>query len=320
MARVLILIAFCFLSCRVSESFLTDLVDITPSSFCSLLTSFTKKGSPGTAHETEDQLFRRRLSTPRAATVVVLAAVVAAAHRRDAVVPPGSPSRIAGAFITKKAVARATSPTRRRVTLYLTQESRPATPTWQKTSTPASPIVGDRGRHRHVRSQRGTTAGYIPTAFTSFATKAGISTAVITFSGTATCTSAKPTVEQACPIQILVDGQTAGKVNFAPATAKHTEEPASRTSTRSCRPRCSARAATRSRSSTRAPKDVNFSWKSGTSRSGLPRRSPEATAHRNEQQARNTAKQKADRAGAHRRRGRSGCDPAGVASGSVPAS
>ncbi len=43
--------------------------------------------------------------------------------------------------------------------------------------------------------------------------------AVITFSGSVTCTSAKPTVELACPIQILVDGTSTGKVNFAPATA-----------------------------------------------------------------------------------------------------
>ena len=42
---------------------------------------------------------------------------------------------------------------------------------------------------------------------------------MITFSGTATCTAAKPTAELACPIQILVDGQATGKVNFAPATA-----------------------------------------------------------------------------------------------------
>ena len=63
-----------------------------------------------------------------------------------------------------------------------------------------------------------TTAGYIPTAFTSFATK-GTAPTVITSPGTATCIADKPTAELACPIQILVDGQSTGKVNFAPATA-----------------------------------------------------------------------------------------------------
>ena len=43
---------------------------------------------------------------------------------------------------------------------------------------------------------------------------------MITFSGNATCTAAKPTADLACPIQILIDGQTTGKVNFAPATAE----------------------------------------------------------------------------------------------------
>ena len=57
-------------------------------------------------------------------------------------------------------------------------------------------------------------------SFTSFATKATASAAVVTFSGTASCYSEKaPTPEQACPVQILVDGQSTGKVNFAPATA-----------------------------------------------------------------------------------------------------
>lgn len=67
-------------------------------------------------------------------------------------------------------------------------------------------------------SASATTAGYIPTAFTSFATKR-IAPTVVTFSGTATCTAEKPAAELACPIQILIDGQSTGKVNFAPATA-----------------------------------------------------------------------------------------------------
>jgi hypothetical protein len=64
-----------------------------------------------------------------------------------------------------------------------------------------------------------TTAGYIPTAFTSFATPVQASSAVITFSGNVSCTAAKPTAALACPIQILVDGQSQGKVNIAPAVA-----------------------------------------------------------------------------------------------------
>lgn len=64
-----------------------------------------------------------------------------------------------------------------------------------------------------------TTAGYIPTAFTSFATPAKASDVVISFSGAAICTSETPGPDQACPIQILVDGQSLGKVNFAPSTA-----------------------------------------------------------------------------------------------------
>ena len=43
---------------------------------------------------------------------------------------------------------------------------------------------------------------------------------MITFSGNATCTAAKPSADLACPIEILVDGQKTGKVNFAPATAE----------------------------------------------------------------------------------------------------
>lgn len=86
-----------------------------------------------------------------------------------------------------------------------------------KTGAPLPPVVGIAAGSAPFNASA-TTAGYIPTAFTSFATK-GIAPAVITFSGQATCTAAKPTVELACPIQILVDGQATGKVNFAAATA-----------------------------------------------------------------------------------------------------
>jgi hypothetical protein len=91
-----------------------------------------------------------------------------------------------------------------------------------KADAPLTPIVGIAAGTAPFIAQA-TTAGYIPTAFTSFATK-GIAPTVITFSGTATCSADKPAAELACPIQILVDGQSTGKVNFAPATP-NTEAP-----------------------------------------------------------------------------------------------
>jgi hypothetical protein len=83
-----------------------------------------------------------------------------------------------------------------------------------KADAPLTPIVAIAAGTAPFEA---STAGYIPTAFTSFATK-GTASTVITFSGQATCIAEKPTVELACPIQILVDGQSTGKVNFAPAT------------------------------------------------------------------------------------------------------
>jgi hypothetical protein len=54
------------------------------------------------ALDTEVQLLRRRLPTPRAITAVALAAVLAAAV---AVTPSFAGSSIAGPFITKKAAS-----------------------------------------------------------------------------------------------------------------------------------------------------------------------------------------------------------------------
>jgi hypothetical protein len=85
-----------------------------------------------------------------------------------------------------------------------------------KADPPLAPIVSIAAGTAPF-SASATTAGYIPTAFTSFATK-GTAPTVITFSGSATCTADKPAAELACPIQILVDGQSTGKVNFAAAT------------------------------------------------------------------------------------------------------
>ncbi len=88
----------------------------------------------------------------------------------------------------------------------------------KKVTAPISPVVGIAASSSPFGPVNTTTAGYIPTAFTSFAVK-NTAPAVITFSGNAICTASTPTAELACPIQIMVDGQTTGKVNFAPATA-----------------------------------------------------------------------------------------------------
>jgi hypothetical protein len=138
----------------------------------------------------EDQLLKRRLSTPRAATVVVLAAAVAVSVT---VVPS-----VAQSFLTSQKAAKVYVSNKKASQLYLKKKAG---------SAQYGPVSA-------------TTAGYIPTAFTSFATKAEASSAVITFSGQATCTAPKPGPDQACPIQILVDGQATGKVNFSPATAE----------------------------------------------------------------------------------------------------
>ena len=91
----------------------------------------------------------------------------------------------------------------------------------KKATAPLAPVAGiaaGTAQYGPTATVATPVAGYIPTAFTSFATK-GNGPAVITFSGNVVCTAAKPTADVACPIEILVDGQKTGKVNFAPATA-----------------------------------------------------------------------------------------------------
>jgi hypothetical protein len=140
----------------------------------------------------------------------VLAAAVA-------VTPSFAGSSIAGSFITKKAAGQIYVTNKKASTLYLKKKA--ANNTFvTKADAPFSPVVGIAAGTAPFGPSGATTPGYIPTAFTSFATP-GTAPAVITFSGSATCVAAKPTIELACPIQILVDGQTTGKVNFAPATA-----------------------------------------------------------------------------------------------------
>jgi hypothetical protein len=159
----------------------------------------------------EDQLLKRRLSTPRAATVVVLAAAVAASVT---VVPS-----VAQSFLTSKGAAHKYVSKEKASQLYLKKKA--ASNLYvAKATAPRPPVVGLAAGSAQYGPVAATTAGFIPTAFTSFATKAEISSAVITFSGQATCTAPKPGPDQACPIQILVDGQATGKVNFSPATAE----------------------------------------------------------------------------------------------------
>jgi hypothetical protein len=157
----------------------------------------------------EDQLLKRRLSTPRAATVVVLAAAVAVSVT---VVPS-----VAQSFLTSQKAAKVYVSNKKASTLYLKKKA--ASNLYvAKAAAPRPTVVGIAAGTAPF-SAASTTAGYIPSAFTSFATKAEVSSAVITFSGQGTCTAAKPGPDQACPVQILIDGQTTGKVNLLPSTA-----------------------------------------------------------------------------------------------------
>jgi hypothetical protein len=155
-------------------------------------------------------MLRRRLSTPRAITVVALTAVLAAAI---AVAPS-----LAGApFITKQAAGKIYVTNKKAATLYLKKKAA-GNIYVKKEEAPLTPVVGIAAGTAVFGPSGATSPGFIPTAFTTVAAP-GNGSAVVTFSGQATCLATKPTVELACPIQILVDGQSLGKVNFAPATA-----------------------------------------------------------------------------------------------------
>lgn len=167
---------------------------------------------------------KKRLSTPRAATVIVLAAVVAL----SVTVAPSiaasflTPQQASQKFVTKQKASK-TYLTKSGASNYLTKKA--AANTYIAKKGAALPPVVSIAASNTLFSINSSTAGYVPTAFTAFATKANASTAVITFSGTASCTNpAKaPTVDQACPITILVDGQAAAsKVAFAAATGEGT--------------------------------------------------------------------------------------------------
>lgn len=154
-------------------------------------------------------MLRRRISTLRATTVVALAAAAATAI---AVTPS-----LAGSFVSKKGAAHIYVTNKKASTFYLKKKAA-GNLYVKKAEAPLPPVVGIAAGNAVFGPTEATTAGYIPTAFTSFGVP-GTGSAVITFSGSATCTAAKPGPDLACPIQILIDGQTAGKVNFAPATA-----------------------------------------------------------------------------------------------------
>ena len=158
----------------------------------------------------EDQLLKKRLSTPRAATVVVLAAAVAVSVT---VVPS-----VAQSFLTNQKAAKVYVSNKKASQLYLKKKA--ASNLYvAKATAPKPPVVGIAAGTAQYGPVTATTAGYIPTAFSSFATKAEVSSVVISFSGQGTCTAPKPGPDQACPVQILVDGQATGKVNFLPSTA-----------------------------------------------------------------------------------------------------
>jgi hypothetical protein len=157
----------------------------------------------------EVQLLKRRLSTPRAATVVVLAAAVAVSVT---VVPS-----LAQSFLTNQKAAKVYVTNQKASKLFLRKKAA-GNLYLAKATAPKPPVVGIAAGTAQFGPVAATTAGYIPTAFSSFATKSEVSSVAITFSGNATCTSEKASSADACPIQILVDGQVAGKVNFAPAT------------------------------------------------------------------------------------------------------
>lgn len=173
-------------------------------------------------------MLKKRLSTPRAATVIVLAAVVAL----SVTVAPS----IAASFLTPQQAAKKYVTNQKAANTYVTKKEanakdatyltkKAAANTYLAKKGSALPPVAAIAASNTLFSLNSAASGYIPTAFTSFATKANASTTVITFSGSASCTNPvkAPTPDQSCPITILVDGQAvAKKVNFAPATAEGT--------------------------------------------------------------------------------------------------
>ena len=117
-------------------------------------------------------MLNRRLSRPRAALVVAVAAALAA-------VVAANPS-FAGSFLTSQKAAHLYVTNKKANALYLKKKAA-GNIYVKKADAPLTPIVGIAAGTAPF-SAPATTAGYIPTAFTSFATK-GIASTVITFSG-----------------------------------------------------------------------------------------------------------------------------------------
>jgi hypothetical protein len=150
---------------------------------------------------------------------VALAAVVAAVTAATpSLAGQFLTSKQAGKFITSQKVAKTYLSNKKASALYLKKEAA-SNLFVAKATAPKVPVVGIAAGTAQFGPVAATTAGYIPSAFTSFATKASTSSVVISFSGAVICTADKPAADQACPVQILVDGQATGKVNLAPATA-----------------------------------------------------------------------------------------------------
>lgn len=157
----------------------------------------------------EVPLLSRRLSRPRAALVVVVAAALA-------VVVAVTPS-LAGSFLTNRQAAKVYVTNKKAATLFLKKKAAGNTYV-TKADAPLPPVAAIAASNTVFGPTQATTAGFIPTAFTSLGTP-GVGPAVITFSGSGNCTAEKPTPELACPIQILVDEQKVAKVNLLPASA-----------------------------------------------------------------------------------------------------
>jgi hypothetical protein len=143
--------------------------------------------------------------------------VVAAALATVVAVTPS----LAGSFLTNKKAAHLYLTNKKANGLFLKQKA--AGNLYVKKATAPLPPVASVAASNTVFGPTTTpTAGFIPTAFTSFGTP-GTGPAVITFSGTGSCTAEKPSPELACPIQILVDEQKVAKVNLFPSTATATK-------------------------------------------------------------------------------------------------
>lgn len=155
-------------------------------------------------------MLNRRLSSPKAILVVALAAGLAA-------VVAVAPSFAGSSFLTSQKAAHTYVSNKKASSVYLKKKAA-GNLYVKKLGAPIPPVAGIAAGSTTYGPVSTTTAGYIPTAFTSFGVKAPAPT-VITFSGTATCTAKEPTPDLACPVQIMVDGTSTGKVNFAPATA-----------------------------------------------------------------------------------------------------